>query len=225
MGQLVPPTKSRRQREVRHALYHPNVDADAIDHFVADLVFAGKADPDRIYLMGWSNGAAMAYLYGANRKTIAAAAIYSAPDPFGAFNDPCPQTPVAGAPADNSQIEVFNPGLPTMHVHNSCDIAGLCPNAERMAKQIDAMGVAVRDVIIDYTQTQVTECTRSCGVGENGTAAPVANPLGYSVGFIEHGRWPKKWTPAMLDFLRNHSLNSAEPASNGGTHDEIHLAH
>lgn len=210
---------------VGNAVYRPNADADAIDHFIADLVFAGKADPERIYVMGWSNGAAMAYLYGVSRKTIAAAAIYSAPDPFGALNDPCPQTPRAGPVTDDSQIEIFNPGLPTMHVHNSCDIAGLCPNAEWMAKQIDAMGVAVRDVIIDYTQTQVNECTRSCGVSENGSVALGSNPLGYSVGLIEHGRWPKKWTPAMLDFLRSHSLSCARQASNGGPHDEIHLAH
>jgi hypothetical protein len=25
---------------------------------------------------------------------------------------------------------------------------------------------------------------------------------------VEHGRWPKKWTPVMLDFMRAHSLDA-----------------
>jgi poly(3-hydroxybutyrate) depolymerase len=207
------------------ALYRPNVDAAAIDHFVGEAMSSGKVDPERLYVMGWSNGAAMAYLYGLNRRTIAAAAIYSAPDPFGALNDPCPQTPRAGPAGDDAQIEVFNPALPAMHVHNSCDIAGLCPNAERMAAQMRSAGIAVRDVIIDYTQTPVNQCTLACGAAEDGVATAGANPLGFSVGFIEHSRWPKKWTPLMLDFLRSHPLHSGSQASDGGAHDEVHLTH
>ncbi len=48
-------------------LYRENVDAAAIDHFIAEEVGADKADPNRIYVTGWSNGAAMAYLYALNR--------------------------------------------------------------------------------------------------------------------------------------------------------------
>lgn len=207
------------------ALYRSNVDAAAIDHFLGEVTATGKVDPERIYVMGWSNGAAMAYLYGLNRRTIAAAAIYSAPDPFGALDDPCPQTPRAGPAADSAQIEVFNPALPAMHVHNSCDIAGLCPNAELMAAQMRSAGIEVRDAIIDYTQAPVNECTLSCGARENGMVTPGADPLGYSVGFIEHSRWPKKWTPLMLDFLRNHPLRGGQQGPNGGPQDEVHLAH
>jgi pimeloyl-ACP methyl ester carboxylesterase len=182
------------------------VDAGAIDHFMREEVSTGRVDSERIYVMGWSNGAAMAWLYGLDRDNIAAAAVYSAPDPFGALNDPCPQIPHADPAVDDAQIEVFNPALATMHVHSSCDVAGLCPNAERMAKQVKAAGVAVRDVIIDYTQTEVNECTLSCGAAQSGVATPGADPLGYSVGFIEHSRWPKRWMPLMLDFLRSHPL-------------------
>jgi hypothetical protein len=71
----------------------------------------------------------------------------------------------------------------------------------------------------------VNACRLSCGASENGIIAPGADPLGYSVGFIEHSRWPKKWTPLMLDFLRSHSLSSTKAARNGGSHDEIHVAH
>ena len=209
---------------VRGALYRPNMDGAAIDHFVGEEVSTGKVDSDRIYIMGWSNGAAMAFLYGLNRGNIAAASIYSAPDPFGALVDPCPQVPRAVTAAGDTQIEVLNPALATMHVHNSCDIAGLCPNAERMAMQMRAAGVAVRDVIIDYTQTEVNECTLSCGAGPSGVTTPGADPLGYSVGFIEHSRWPTRWTPMMLEFLRSHPLSAGQHASNGGSHDEVHLA-
>ncbi|HEY2106828.1 MAG TPA: PHB depolymerase family esterase [Candidatus Binataceae bacterium] len=210
---------------VLNVLYRPNADGAAIDHFVGEEVSAGKVDSDRIFVVGWSNGAAMAYLYGLNRAKIAAVAVYSAPDPFGALDDPCPQVPRATAAAGAAQIEIFNPAAPTMHVHNNCDIAGLCPNAERMAKQIKAAGVAVRDVIIDYTQTEVNQCTLSCGGAEMGAATPGADLLGYSVGFIEHSRWPKRWTPVMLDFLRSHPLRAGHSASDGGPQNEIHLAH
>jgi hypothetical protein len=165
----------------------------------------------------------MALLYGLNRPNVAAAAVYSAPDPFGALNDPCPQKPVAAPPANNSQVRIFNPGLPAMHVHNSCEIAGLCPNAERMARQLKAAGVALDDTIIDYTQTRVNECAASCGAGEVGVITWGASPLGYSLGFIEHSRWPKRWTPVMLDFLRSHSLDAGP--SEGASHHESDIAH
>jgi poly(3-hydroxybutyrate) depolymerase len=210
---------------VGDALYRPNADAATLDHFIGEEVSSGKVDPERIYVTGWSNGAAMALLYGLNRRNVAAAAVYSAPDPFGAFDDPCPQTPVAGVAANDAQIEIFNPDLPVMHLHNSCDIAGLCPNAERMARQIKAAGVAVRDTIIDYSQTQVDECTLSCGADEKGIITAGADPLGYSVGFIEHARWPKQWTPVMLQFLRSHSLSATRQASDGGSHHESDIAH
>ena len=193
---------------VGKGLYRENVDAAAIDHFVAQEVAGGKVDPARIYITRWSNGAAMAILYALNRPTIAAAAVYTAPDPFGAFHDPCPQTPVKGPAANDAQIQIFNPGVPTMHLHNSCDIAGICPNGERMAQQLAAAGVSVRDTIIDFSGKQVNQCTLSCGASESGASTPGSDPLGFSVGLVEHGRWPKKWTPVMLDFMRAHSLDA-----------------
>jgi poly(3-hydroxybutyrate) depolymerase len=199
---------------VRDALYRENADAAAIDHFVAQELATGKVDPARIYITGWSNGAAMAYLYGLNRPAIAAVAVYSAPDPFGAFDDPCPQTPVAGPPANDHQVQIFNPGVPTMHLHNDCDVAGICPNGELMARQLAGAGVAVRDTIIDFAGTQVNQCSAACGSSDRADASLTSNPLGYSLGFVRHLRWPEKWTPVMLAFLRSHPLATA--ASNGG---------
>ncbi len=208
---------------VRGALYRPNADGAAIDHFVKLELSTGQVDPERIYVMGWSNGAAMAYLYGLNRPYIAAAVLYSAPDPFGALGDPCPQTPITGQPHDGAQIEIFNPALAVMHVHNSCDIAGLCPNSERMARQLRAVSANFNDAIIDYGGAQVAQCTLSCGADEDGAVTPGADFLGYSLGILEHTRWPKGWTPVMLDFLRSHPL-SAGQITDGGPANESHHA-
>jgi len=59
------------------ATWKENPDAAAIDHFVDEEVGTGKVDRKRIYVMGWSNGAAMAILYALERPQIAAAAVYS----------------------------------------------------------------------------------------------------------------------------------------------------
>lgn len=120
--------------------YPENVDAAAIDHFIQAEIATGKIDTSRIYFTGRSNGPAMAVLYALNRPNIKAVAVYSAPDPFGAFDDPCPQIPVSRSAADARQIEVSNPRLAIMHVHNSCDVAGICPNAERLARRMTRLG-------------------------------------------------------------------------------------
>lgn len=44
----------------------------------------------------------MAYAYGLARPAIAAIGVYSAPNPYQAFNDPCPQTPVTAKPTSDS---------------------------------------------------------------------------------------------------------------------------
>lgn len=188
--------------------YRENVDAAAIDQFIAQEVATGKVNTDQIYLTGWSNGAAMAFIYGLNRPNIAALAVYSAPDPFGALDDPCPQDPVTTHPKDHHQIQIFNPRLPTMHVFNSCDAAGICANALRLASQLRPLGVDVDDVIIDAFRTQVSSCFDSCGTDPNGDASAISNPLGAFLGFMNHARWPSGWTPEMLDFLRRHPLNA-----------------
>ena len=136
---------------------------------------------------------------------VAAAAVYSAPDPFGAFNDPCPQTPVASAPSGDSQIQVLNARVPIMHVRNSCDIAGICPNGNLLAKQMAALKVDFQDVILDPSGMRVYACDDTCGTDPNGGGS-----LGWSGsfrGFIHHAQWPsKEWTDRMLVFLRDHPL-------------------
>jgi Esterase PHB depolymerase len=190
--------------------YRENADAATIDHFLARELASGKVDSRRVYLSGWSNGAAMASLYALNRHNVAAAAVYSAPDPFGAFEDSCPQTPVAGSPASDAEIRVFNPSLAMMHVHNSCDLAGLCPNAEKNATELRAVGVNLRDVILDSAGEEVDACSSRCGTNSNGDTSFWSNPWGYIAGLRHHMVWPRKWSPAMLDYLRDHPLADAK---------------
>ena len=188
--------------------WRENSDAAAIDHFIAMEVVSGAVDTKRIYMSGWSNGAAMAYLYGLNRPGIAAVAVYSAPNPFGAFDDPCQQRPVVGAAADNARIQIFNPSIPTMHVHNSCDTAGICPNSERLTSELRAAGVSVEDVILDNRGNRVNACNTTCGINPNAGFVLLSNPISSMLGMVNHAQWPKAWTLKMFDFLRTHPLKT-----------------
>jgi hypothetical protein len=139
-----------------------------------------------------------------NRPTVAAAAPYAAPDPFGALNDLCPQRPVIAAPTANSQVQIFNPALQANHIRNNCAFAGLCPNAALLENQLLSIGVGVTDTIIDSSQSPAIGCVSTCGANPNGDASN-------SKGLKNDNQWPSNWTPAILDFFRVHPL-SARPA-------------
>jgi dienelactone hydrolase len=188
--------------------WRENADAATIDHFIAMQVASGAVDTKRIYVSGWSNGAAMAYLYALNRPNIAAVAVYSAPNPFGAFDDPCVQQPVVAAPTSNTQIRIYNPRIPTMHIHNSCDTVGICPSSEQLTSQLLDAGVSVENVILDNHGNRVYACDSSCGSNPKGEVSLLTNPIGSAVGAMNHAQWPKAWTPAMLEFFRMHPLKA-----------------
>ena len=190
--------------------YKENVDAATIDHFIAQEVATGKVDGNRIYLTGWSNGAAMAYLYGTSRLNVAAISPYSTPDPWQAFNDPCPQTPVSGLQQNPGQLQIFNVSVPTLHVHNACDIAGICPNGELMRQQLLPTGVSVQDTILDWSGTPYPNQSPGPVVADACDPTCGTNPLGednlsFTVqGLQNHLRWPYNQTAVMLDFFRRH---------------------
>ncbi len=187
--------------------YKENVDAATIDHFIQDETATGEVDPVRIYLTGWSNGAAMALLYALSRQSIAAAAVYSAPDPFGAFDDPCPQAPVTRAPTSNAQVQIFNPRIPLLHVRNGCDIGGICPNGNNFARQMRAIGVSLDDVILDPEGKPVTSCDDTCGTSPR--AAGDVGAGGTFRGILHHMQWPKASNSRMLEFMKQHPLPAA----------------
>ena len=143
---------------IKKQTYPENVDAATIDHFMAQVISSKMVDTNRIYLSGWSNGSAMAYAYGLERPAIAAIGVYSAPNPYEAFNDPCPQTPVIAKPTSNSQLQISNLGAPTYHLHNDCDIAGICPNGELLMHQLLPIGIGVQDSIINSAVQPTNGC-------------------------------------------------------------------
>lgn len=198
-------------RTVNGTDYPENVDAATIDHFVDEEVASGKVDTSRIYVMGWSNGSAMGILYSLNRPKIAAAAVYTAPDPLAAFQDPCEQTPVATAPKDDTELQLLNPKVPIYHLHNSCDIAGICPNGLRMEQRLTAIGVPFKGQLIDPAQQATNQCLAACGTDPNGVPAGIADPSGYvtdlpgyTLGTANHVRWPYLWNDQIIGFLREH---------------------
>jgi len=141
-----------------------NVDAATIDHFIGVVQASGTVLTTKTFVSGWSNGSAMSYLYALNRPSVNSIAVYSAPDPFQAFNDPCPQTPVEDHPASNAEILVPNPKIQSYQVHNSCDIAGICPNSEMIISQVATLGGNPDvDVIINSLKQQVGFCDPLCG--------------------------------------------------------------
>ncbi len=189
--------------------YPENADAAAIDHFIDAAVADGKVERGRIYLTGWSNGGSMAYLYGLNRTRIASVAVYSAPDPFGLQPDVCPQTPVAKTPSSEHEAPVGNPTLAAYQVHNSCDIAGICPNVLFLEGNLSRLGANVADVIVDRKDQKTQECDAFCGTNPNGG---VLNPIGAMIGLERHLHWPRPWTAAMLDYFRRHPLKTSHDA-------------
>jgi predicted esterase len=167
-----------------------NVDAATVDHFITTVRERGIADPKRLYMTGWSNGAAMSILYGLNTPGIAATSVYSPPEAFSDVADPCAQ-PLFG-----------NNLRPIMTVHNSCDIIGICiTGGEGLKRKVATTmpGLTLRSVIIDVQQNEVAACDPSCAY--DGSAVDAVSP-----GALLHLRWPQNWTDEMLHFLRDHPL-------------------
>ena len=182
--------------------YPENVDAATIDHFIGVVQASGTVLIDKTFVSGWSNGSAMSYIYALNRPSVNSIAVYSSPDPFHAFNDPCPQTPVEDHPATIAEIEVPNPRIQSYQVHNSCDIAGLCPNSELIINQVATIGANPdEDVTINDLKQQVGFCDPLCGTDPDGSSSSVP---GVTIGSLNHIEWPLTWTEPMLSFLAAH---------------------
>lgn len=167
-----------------------NVDVATVDHFIAEVEARGIVDPNRKYLSGWSNGAAMAMIYGLNTPGMAAAAVFSSPDPFSDVQDPCAQTPFGNNP------------LPIMTIHNDCDIIGICTTGsdgmfQRFAEYLPE--VEHKAVIIDELGNETNSCNVSCDYG--------GTPLDFvSVGTVRHVLWPTRWNEDMYQFMRERPL-------------------
>ncbi len=169
-----------------------NVDVATIDHFIAEVKSRDIVDEKRVYLSGWSNGSAMAQLYGLNTPGIAAAAVYSAPNPFNDSTDPCPQAAFGNNP------------LAMLHVGNQCDIIGICDSSEALLDELDRRGLAapVQGIRVGNLLEEVQGCSAACAAPANPANVGGSSPLGA----INHLRWPFGYTDRMLNFLRDHPL-------------------
>lgn len=207
-----------------------NVDVQTIDQFINDIVTAqtsimtkdGKTvtiDPKRIYLTGWSNGSAMAIWYGHIRSTpesghpwsVAAIGVYSAPNPYGDFNDPCP---VVDFSQKNRLPKIKGiPATPTLHIHNDCDIVGICQSGQRMAEVLVNSKAQWDDQLINTalepSQSCVDLCARNQFYGDNGVQQNSAGVgADATLGTANHSRWPLTWTPSLIRFFQLHPKKS-----------------
>lgn len=166
-----------------------NVDAAALDRFVAQVEQRGIVEAKRKYVMGWSNGGAMALLYGMNTPGVAATVAYSSSDPYADQFDPCPQAPFAS----NRR--------PVMTLHNRCDLFGFCATGglgfgDRVRGGV--AGVPVSTVLIDGLQRRSASCDASCSYDVRTDPASRARR-----GALQHAIWPSQWNDDFMTFLRN----------------------
>jgi predicted esterase len=205
----------------KHDTFHRDLDAPSDNRDVAlydavidSLVTDGVVDPRRIYVMGWSNGARFAAMYGIGRYTtpttagnrVAAVANYSGGDPFentNAFQEP--SCKLAHYPRAS---------IPFMIISRVCDIiacdaeqavaiGGVPPGniaadwVNALESQVGADPVEWR--IIGDLAGPRTDCALSCTL---------------SRALVNHARWPDgiqdgsdaDLEPEMLGFLRDHPL-------------------
>lgn len=170
-----------------------NVDAATVDYFIAEVQARGITDPDRLYMSGWSNGAAMAMLYALNTPGVAATAVYSNPDPFVDVEDPCAQPPFG------------NNLRPIMTVHNDCDIIGICTTGslgmrDRFAETLPML--ELEQLILAPDGSLTDECQARCDYSSD-------EPLGIvSDGALRHLIWPLSRNEDLFTFLRERPLDN-----------------
>lgn len=169
-----------------------NADADWIDKSIQYAKSHIPTDNQRIFMSGWSNGAAMAEIYALNTDGIAAASVYSAPDPYRDSQDPCTQVPYPKF------------ATPTRDLHNQCDIIGICTTGkyfnDDLRKRYPSLKKSI--VVIDVLTTAVTsrddkaQCDPAC----QGNCA-------VTTGSAAHLRWPSaRNTDTIFAFLKQNPL-------------------
>jgi poly(3-hydroxybutyrate) depolymerase len=198
--------------------WHENRDFAFVDHIIDSLTAEGVVDDQRIYIMGWSNGARFAGMYGISRyeegtlvggHPIAAVANYSGGDPYEniqlGYEPSCKQDPYPSST------------VPFLLVSRSCD--GVACNEDHAAKFRQTVSVTpgnvaetwvqtLRDVILDPN----VEWWIISGQGVRVRGCAPTDLCTISIAVINHVRWPDgiddnsgiDHEPDMLTFLRDH---------------------
>lgn len=199
-----------------------NPDLANLDRLIDDVAADGRVDPSRIYLMGWSNGgffSQMAAVARHDRPTpggqrIAAAAVFSAADPFNNTSEE--QSP-------SCRLDPYpTSAVPLFIASRACDVVACDqPQADGLRWQgfVTEPGHVVAPWIADL-QAVVRDpnagwriVTGTGTVAGRCTAAAQCTP---TIATLNHLRWPDGVADgsgidherAMLDFLRSHPLPS-----------------
>ncbi len=161
-----------------------NLDADAIDYFLNQVVSTGKVDTSRIYVFGWSNGAYMTVLYSTWRSSrIAAMGQYAGANPWS--RTPCP-IPMS-----------YTRQVPLFLMRNLCDALVPCDSTKQWIDTLTANNWPFEyhnlDAVGEFTLND--SCSTDPGCSGD-------------MGLVEHMRWPRKTSlEFMLEYFRLHPLN------------------
>jgi predicted esterase len=198
-----------------------NPDVAFADQIIDELVSAGVVDKSRIYLSGISNGGFFSQLYGIARherstpggNRVAAAAIYSAADPFQSPNF---------AQGEKCQLAPYPKSAFPIHLHSrACDL--IACNAAQLTKfrnegrGLLAPGFDVTswmDSLKDKVENNNATWQIISIAGAEVDSCTLASLCTYEVALINHINWPdgindasgKDYEIKMLEFLRNHPL-------------------
>ena len=193
-----------------------NPDIANLDRIIDDLVTEGVVDRDAIYLMGWSNGGFFSQLYaiarhetetpGGNR--VAAAAVYTAADPFHNTSDV--QEPSCRLdPYPKSSVPIYL-------ISRACDI--IACSEEQAAKFRDDGKEITPGTIVDTWESDLQSrvgikasrrIVDGSGVSVDSCQAPAF--CLYALALVNHTRWPdgiddksgNDYELEMLAFLRD----------------------
>lgn len=184
-----------------------NLDVANLEAWIDDLVTRGVADPQRVYLIGWSEGGLLAQLYtllGGDK--VAATAIYSASSPFDRAFDKSARLSLPTLPTTTA---------PTYVISRTCDLIA-CDEAQREALN-QAEGQFADTLSMSEWQRHQRESIQNAefewrriddrGV-ERGTCALTC---AFTRGLINHSTWPdavngdEDQEVGMLEFLKRHT--------------------
>ena len=195
-----------------------NPDIANVDALIDALLQEGIVDPDRIYVVGWSNGAFFSQLYAIARHTtptaggnrVASAAVFATANPFGDVSwDPFNETINDGSTSCNLAIPLST--VPIHIVHRSSDAAVACDTIQAACFSTEP-GYTTDQWITQATQAGLPVTGLLLGGIESGSVAALdVEALGgctdYSGGcplgdcktdlfgdtclsFVNHTRWP-----------------------------------
>ncbi len=213
-----------------HDFYHrdlaspsSNPDIAFLDRLIDHLVAGGHVDPERIHIMGWSNGAFFAQMYGIARhgvatpggNRVASVAVFSGADPFNGIRQ---------GESPSCRLDPY-PGshLPIFLISRSCDLVAC--DAEQQAAWNLSLPPNPGQVVTEWQAALAlkvgdpdVEVVLVNGLGEPVPACTPAPFCTLEIATINHLRWPDgvddgsglDHEPVMLDFLRAHPLRGPE---------------